>query len=89
MVSSRGPAGGVALTRAAHEIKVLELIEGLDGPDIFRECVLGLDGCGARKPCPLHAGWTVQRKALRELFSKATLSEMGLETLESGLRLAD
>lgn len=89
MLSSRGPAGGVMLTRSAREITVLELIESLDGPELFSECVLGLGGCGERKPCPLHASWAAQRKALRTLFAHATLGELGHKTLEAGLRLAD
>ena len=58
LTSYRGPSGGVALARDAHEITVLNLIDCLEGPDLFRSCVLGLEGCCSRKPCPLHAYWT-------------------------------
>lgn len=87
LTSYRGPSGGVALAREAHEITVLDLVECLEGPDLFRSCVLGLDGCGSRKPCPLHAEWTVQRKALRDMFSRTSLDALGKKTAADGLRL--
>jgi Rrf2 family iron-sulfur cluster assembly transcriptional regulator len=89
LTSYRGPSGGVALARDAHEITVLHLIDCLEGPDLFRSCVLGLEGCGARKPCPLHADWTEQRKALRDMFSRTSLAELGKKTATAGLRLSE
>ena len=89
LTSYRGPSGGVALARDTHEITVLNLIDCLEGPDLFRSCVLGLEGCGARKPCPLHADWIEQRKALRDMFSRTSLAELGKKTAAAGLRLTE
>lgn len=85
--SYRGPTGGVTLTRHPSTVTVLHLIEHLEGPELFSSCALGLEGCGERTPCPLHAVWVDQRKALRQLFSGATLAELGEKTVQSGLRL--
>jgi len=89
LTSYRGPSGGVALARDAHAITLLNLIDCLEGPDLFRSCVLGLEDCGARKPCPLHADWTAQRKALRDMFSRTSLAELGKKTAAAGLRLTE
>ncbi len=89
LLSSRGPSGGVALARPAKRITLLDLVDCLEGPDLFQTCVLGLSGCGDRKPCPLHEKWVAQRKALRAFFSGTTLDALGQHTLAGGLRLAD
>lgn len=89
LISHRGPSGGVALAKDARRVTVLQLIECLEGHDLFESCVLGLEGCGERTPCPLHGAWTRQRKALQELFSQATLADLGRRTAQAGLRLSD
>ena len=88
LLSSRGSTGGVMMARPAGEISVLDVIECLDGPDLFQACVLGMEGCNERKPCPLHASWVSHRAELYKLFSHTTLDALGRETLELSLRLA-
>jgi Rrf2 family protein len=89
MASYRGPKGGVALARRAETISLREIIEGIDGPGVFKDCVLGLKGCGDRKPCPMHEQWVVERERLKTLFGKARLGEVSQRAIRAGLRLAD
>ncbi|NIV03877.1 MAG: Rrf2 family transcriptional regulator, partial [Calditrichae bacterium] len=44
MVSYRGPNGGISLAKPAEQITLLNVIEAIDGPDLFTECILGLPG---------------------------------------------
>lgn len=76
MKSFKGPRGGVALARPASGISLMEIIEAIDGPELFSECMLGLPGCGERKPCPLHERWAEERARLSRLFSETTLDEI-------------
>src|SRR5690606_23339032 len=46
LTSSRGPNGGVALTRPAEDISMLEVIMVIEGDDFFDACLLGLPDCG-------------------------------------------
>jgi Rrf2 family protein len=89
MRSYRGPKGGVALTRPASKISLLQIVESIDGPEVFTECVLGLAGCGELTPCPLHDRWTAHRAAIKALFAGARLAEVSRRTVESKLRIAD
>lgn len=89
MESYRGPSGGVALAKDPRRISLLDLIDCIDGKTLFTECILGLKGCGERRPCPLHAEWVTRRAALRSLFERASLADVGQQTLEDRLRLAD
>ena len=74
--SFRGPNGGIALARPASSVTLYEIVVAVDGEDMFRECVLGLPGCGERKPCPLHARWAHERERLKAMFHAETLADM-------------
>ena len=85
--SFRGPRGGVALARPATQITLMDLVSAIDGPALFTECVLGLPGCGERKPCPLHEAWGLERERLKALFESATLASMAADLETFDLRL--
>lgn len=72
----RGPAGGVALARRPEEINVSEIIEAIDGGQLFTECVLGLPGCGVEKPCPLHHAWGGIRDGIGTTFLRHSVSDL-------------
>ncbi len=86
--SMRGPAGGVALARPAARITVMEVVLAVDGSDIFTACVLGLPGCGDRKPCPLHDQWVPARARVHDMFARATLADTASRTQAGDFRLA-
>ncbi|MEP0547282.1 MAG: Rrf2 family transcriptional regulator [Rhodothermales bacterium] len=88
LTSSRGPSGGVALARPASQIKLKEIVVAIDGTDIFTECVLGLPGCGERKPCPLHEQWAPARDRIHRMFDHVSLAEMAERMSEGDFRLA-
>ena len=74
--SCRGPNGGVALARPAKAITVLEIIESIDGADLFSTCILALRKCSNRNPCAMHAKWARERQRLSDMFSKMTLERL-------------
>jgi len=74
--SQRGPKGGVSLTKPADEVSLYEIVVAIDGDDLFRECVLGLPGCGEAEPCPLHDEWAEERSRVEKMFRNSTLAEL-------------
>jgi Rrf2 family iron-sulfur cluster assembly transcriptional regulator len=87
--SFRGPSGGVALARPAETITLLDIAEAIETRKLFTSFVLGLAGCGERKPCPLHAAWAVERRRLKAMFKKPTLASLARPVARGQLRLAD
>ena len=87
MQSLRGPKGGVAMARPAGEILIKDLVVAIDGPALFRECVLGLPGCGEEKPCPLHDSWASERGRLERLFERMSLADLAGRMNTFDLRL--
>ncbi|MCK5101163.1 MAG: Rrf2 family transcriptional regulator [Cyclobacteriaceae bacterium] len=75
MVSFRGPNGGVAIARPAESISLMEIIQALDGPDLFQKCLLGLDNCNDNYPCLLHEQWAIIRSNLIKIFENTTIAQ--------------
>jgi Rrf2 family transcriptional regulator, iron-sulfur cluster assembly transcription factor len=87
--SYRGPRGGVALARPAPRIPLLDVVKALDGEELFRRCVLGLDACDGRNPCPLHGKWAGLRAGLGDVFSGAMIDELAGGISREEFRLTD
>ena len=87
--SYRGPNGGVALARAAGEVSVKDIVDSIDGGDVFESCVLGLGGCGEKLPCPLHASWSKERAKMKKLFERTNLQVLARQVREKKMRLVD
>lgn len=88
MQSFRGPNGGIALARPAEQISLLDIVIAVDGPGLFRDCVLGLPGCGEERPCPMHDRWAVERERLRAMFQRQTLSDTAIRLQGGEFRLS-
>jgi len=82
LISQRGAAGGVTLSRTASDITLLSIIEAVDGTTFFDACVLGIGDCEAEKPCALHAQWDVWRQEMLEMYSAMRLSEITEDVLQ-------
>lgn len=79
--STKGPGGGYQLARPGWEMKVIEVIEAVDGRvDMNSDCILGLDTCSDHAPCALHDYW----KRFREQYF-STISDMTLEQAATSL----
>jgi Rrf2 family iron-sulfur cluster assembly transcriptional regulator len=87
--SYRGPRGGVALARPADSVSLYEIVNVIDGPELFTECILGLDRCGDANPCPLHLQWEELRDHIKSRFQETYLSRLSDRVREEGFRLTD
>ena len=74
--SSKGPGGGYQLARPGNQMRVVEVIEAVDGPvELDSVCVLGLDRCSDEAPCALHDVWKLFRHTYSATLSRMTLQE--------------
>lgn len=80
--SHRGAAGGYALSRAADEITVAQIIQALEGPIALTACVDGSsDQCDVESLCPMRGNWDKVNKAIYKALSELTLEDMSTSTL--------
>ncbi len=70
IVSSRGPGGGYQLTEAGSEVRILEVVEAIEGPSATGRCVLRDASCPGTTTCPVHTVWMEARRVLLEGFDQ-------------------
>lgn len=87
--SSRGAKGGVSLASPAEDITIYDIIEAVDGDDIFQNCVLGLENCSDDHPCPLHDSWSKYRLNLKKIFQEVTLADLAEKINKEQVRLSN
>ena len=75
LTSAKGPGGGFALARPAHDISLLNVIEVVDGGHQIDGCVVGLARCNDTMPCPQHDLFKPIRQRLRAYLSTTTLAD--------------
>lgn len=72
----KGPKGGFYLQESCKQVKLIKIIEVVDGLDFFTSCGLGLNECSDTHPCPLHDDFKIYRDGLWELFNKKAIADI-------------
>lgn len=78
LVSFRGKQRGYALARPADEISIGQIIQAIEGPDVFDRCVFGTV-CDEDDPCPMHTSWSSLKSAIAEVMSTTTLRDIAAQ----------
>lgn len=78
--SKKGKNGGFFLAKAASEIRLIEIVEAIDGREVFEKCVLGFPECGDTHPCPVHNTWGKIRDEAYNMLKEETLLDFKLKT---------
>ena len=66
--SRKGRTGGFALRLPADQIRLLDIVEALDGLAEYQTCTSGLGKCSNDKPCALHNSWKMLRSRILDYF---------------------
>jgi Rrf2 family iron-sulfur cluster assembly transcriptional regulator len=78
--SSKGPHGGFSLLKDPRKITLLDIVNTIDGNDVFTDCVMHNGSCEGvkkdKKHCPLHEDYEKTRTDLIKLFSNRTISDL-------------
>lgn len=81
--SMKGPTGGFSLTRPPDQIRLIEVVDAIDGMDIFTQCGIGFKQCSDENPCPIHHDYKGVRDKVRELFENKSFAEL-IEDVKEG-----
>ncbi len=77
--SIKGPHGGFCLGRPAEELALMDIIEIVDGTDIFDTCLIRTSQCSDAEPCGIHESITSVRTEIRNFFSNQTVNDLATE----------
>ncbi len=79
--SKKGKNGGFYLAKNPADIKLINIVEAIDGLDAFKSCVLGFPGCSMETPCPVHYQWGKLREETFKMLSEETLENLKEKTV--------
>lgn len=79
--SKKGKSGGFFLAKQAAEVRLIDIVESIDGLEVFHQCVLGFPGCSVTEPCPVHSKWGKLRDEALQMLSNETLDQLKQQTL--------
>ncbi len=74
--SHRGVQRGYTLARPASEIVLRQVLEAIEGPDLFDRCIFSHRRCGQEGRCVLHAYWGRLRGEVTKLFEEVSLGDL-------------
>ena len=74
--SSKGPTGGFALRVDAEDIRLLDIVEALDGLAPYQQCASGLAECNDDMPCSMHDSWVALRTRIIDYLERNTIADL-------------
>jgi Rrf2 family iron-sulfur cluster assembly transcriptional regulator len=87
--SSKGPHGGFSLLKDPKKITLLDIVNTIDGQDIFTNCLMHNGSCeGLEKDkvrCPMHEDYEKSRRELVKLFNSRTIYELVMKSNKEDL----
>ena len=82
--SLKGPTGGFYISKEQRKQPIINIVEAIDGKQIFKSCGLGLTKCSSMHPCPIHNDYKEARDLIENLFREKSVLNL-CEPVSSGL----
>ena len=74
IISRKGRVGGFKLAVKAYQIRLIDIVEAIDGLGIFQNCIMGFQHCNNNKRCPVHTEWMeIADKTKKMLIADTTI----------------
>ena len=74
--STKGPHGGFGMGREPGEVSLIDIVDIIDGRDLFTKCLIRLDDCDPDEPCSLHSKYAEIRQNLLSMFENQKISDL-------------
>ncbi len=89
--STKGPNGGFSLLKDPEKISLFDIVEIIDGKELFTNCIIHDDVCAgvrkSKKPCPVHDDYAKVRTELIRLFKNRSVAEL-VRRINAGERIS-
>ena len=85
--SHRGVQRGYTLARPPTKITLRQILEAIEGPDLFDRCLFSHRRCGGEGRCVVHPYWGRLRGEVAKQFEQVSLGELAASAAaEAGSR---
>ena len=75
IISVKGPNGGFYMTEKQRNVSVERIVIEFDGDEILADCILGLEECSSKNPCPMHGEYQKIREEIKDMLGKNTIAD--------------
>jgi DNA-binding IscR family transcriptional regulator len=58
------------------EIRLLDIVEALDGLAPYQQCASGLSECSDEMPCSMHDSWINLRSRIMDYLGRNTIADL-------------
>jgi Rrf2 family protein len=72
----RGRSRGYALAQPVETISLQEVVEAIEGLQVFRHCVFWSDTCSEIHPCVLHDVWKTAAEHARVVMAETSIADL-------------
>jgi Rrf2 family transcriptional regulator, iron-sulfur cluster assembly transcription factor len=74
-----GPHGGFYITEKAKKLPASFILKAMQEEEALEKCILGLNQCSDKSPCPMHSRYKFIKQQLKELFESKTIQDLADE----------
>ena len=74
--SSKGPTGGFCLKVPASKLKLIDIIDAVDGMSNFTACAGGLPECNSATACSLCDRWKPVQSRIMVFLGKTSIADL-------------
>jgi Rrf2 family protein len=75
----RGSTRGYCLAKSPEEIRLREILEAIEGPQVIEQCFFWGSECDVTNPCPVHCQWREVRPWINAILERTTLRDLILK----------
>lgn len=77
--SHRGPQGGFSLLRPPEQISLRQIVEAVEGPIAFTECILGPNICSRQGRCPIEVHCQDIHRRMVEIMDQTSMADIATD----------
>jgi Rrf2 family transcriptional regulator, iron-sulfur cluster assembly transcription factor len=86
--STKGHLGGYYVEEShLKKLYLSDIVNVIDGDNVYTSCALGLKKCSAHRPCPLHENFKGIRNELKLMLENTTIQDLVEGINKNGLSL--
>ena len=84
--SSKGPTGGFCLKVAPNKLKLIDIVDAVDGLNSFSSCAGGLPECNAATSCSLCDRWKPVHSRIMVFLGKTSIADLVRDSKKKALK---
>ena len=74
--SVQGRNGGFVLQKSASKITLAEIVDSVEGLDVFGTCIMGFNKCPFDHTCAMHETWMCTKENILIVLRNTTLAQL-------------